>query len=130
MSGELEINLNVIASQFERIEHVEAGLIAYFDMSQKTNSDPDRDVLRSRVPMDDGKFAELKLHDYNYATNGWIDGRLVNNGKAWAEIDGILPLANNVLEGFTFDILFKNFNISQNRIFLYLITRRDYSSNK
>ena len=110
MSGELEINLNVIASQFERIEHVEAGLIAYFDMSQKTNSDPDRDVLRSRVPMDDGRFAELKLHDYNYATNGWINGRLVNNGKAWAEIDGILPLANNVLEGFTFDILFKNFN--------------------
>ena len=110
MSGELEINLNVIASKFERVEHVEAGLIAYFDMSQKTNSDPDRDVLKSRVPMNDGKFAELKLHDYNYATNGWIDGRLVNNGKAWAEIDGILPLANNVLEGFTFDILFKNFN--------------------
>ena len=109
MSGELEVNLNVVASQFERIEHVEAGLIAYFDMSQKTNSDPDRDVLRSRVPMDDGRFAELKLHDYNYATNGWIYGRLVNNGKAWAEIDGILPLANNVLEGFTFDILFKNF---------------------
>ena len=110
MSGELEVNLNVIASQFERIEHVEAGLIAYFDMSQKTNSDPDREVLRSMVPMEDGTFAEIKLHDYNFATNGWIDGRLVNNGKAWAEIDGILPLANNVLEGFTFDILFKNYN--------------------
>ena len=110
MTGELEIDLNVIPSKFERIEHIEAGLIAYFDMSQKTNSDPDRDVLKSRVPMNDGRFAELKLHDYNYATNGWINGRLVNNGKAWAEIDGLLPLQNNVLEGFTFDILFKNFN--------------------
>ena len=110
MSGELEVNLNVIASKFERIEHVEAGLIAYFNMSQKTNSDPNREVLRSSVPMNDGTYAEIKLHDYNFATNGWIGGRLVNNGKAWAEIDGILPLANNVLEGFTFDILFKNFN--------------------
>ena len=110
MTGELIINAKVIPSQFERIEHVEGGLQAYFDMSVKTNSDPDRDVLRSMVPMDNGQYAEIKLHDYNYATNGWIDGRLVNNGKAWAEIDGILPLQDNVLEGFTFDILFKNYN--------------------
>ena len=110
LSGELVLNINVIASQFERIEHVKEGLQVYFDMSTKTNSDPDRDVLVSRVPMNNGQYAELKLHDYNYATNGWIDGRLVNNGKAWAEIDGILPLADNVLEGFTFDILFKNYN--------------------
>ena len=110
LTGELELNLNVIPTVFERIEHVEGGLQAYFDMSTKSNSDPDRERLVSMVPMDNGKYAEMILHDYNFATNGWIDGRLVNNGKAWAEIENFLPLESNVIEGFTFDILFKNYN--------------------
>ena len=110
MRGELNLKVNVIPTAFERIEHVEGGLQAYFDMSMKNNSDPEKEKLVSRVPMDNGQFAEMHLHDYNFATNGWIDGRLVNNGKAWAEIVNYLPLETNVLEGFTFDILFKNFN--------------------
>ena len=110
MTGELVLHVNVKPTVFERIEHVTAGLQAYFDMSVKSNSDPDRERLVSMVPMDNGEYAELVLHDYNFATNGWLNGRLVNNGKAWAEIINYLPLENNVLEGFTFDILFKNFN--------------------
>ena len=83
-------------------------------MSTKTNSDSDRDVLRSLVPTSSGQYAQIKLHDYNYATNGWLNGRLVNNGKAWAEIENYLPLEDNVLDGFTFDILFKNNNTGIN----------------
>ena len=48
------------------------------------------------------------MSEKSIATNGWIGGRLVNNGKAWAEIENYLPLEDNVLDGFTFDILFKN----------------------
>ena len=110
LTGELEIPVKVVGTSFKRIEHVKPGLEVYFDMSIKTNSDTDRDVLRSLVPSSSGQYAQIKLHDYNYATNGWLNGRLVNNGKAWAEIENYLPLENNVLDGFTFDILFKNYN--------------------
>ena len=110
LTGELELDVKVKGTSFKRIEHIKPGLEVYFDMSIKTNSDTDRDVLRSLVPSSSGQYAQIKLHDYNYATNGWLNGRLVNNGKAWAEIENYLPLEDNVLDGFTFDILFKNFN--------------------
>ena len=114
LTGELEIPVKIKGTTFKRIEHVKPGLEVYFDMSTKTNSDSDRDVLRSLVPTSSGQYAQIKLHDYNYATNGWLNGRLVNNGKAWAEIENYLPLENNVLDGFTFDILFKNNNTGIN----------------
>ena len=114
LTGELEIPVKVKGTTFKRIEHVKPGLEVYFDMSIKTNSDTDRDVLRSLVPTSSGQYAQIKLHDYNYATNGWLNGRLVNNGKAWAEIENYLPLEDNVLDGFTFDILFKNNNTGIN----------------
>ena len=110
MTGELLLDVKVKPTSFKRLEHITAGLEAYFDMSIKTNSDTDRDILRSLVPTSSGQYAQIKLHDYNYATNGWLNGRLVNNGKSWAEIENFKPLEDNVLDGFTFDILFKNFN--------------------
>lgn len=110
MTGELVLDVKVKPTSFKRIEHIASGLEAYFDMSIKTNSDTDRDTLRSLVPTSSGQYAQIKLHDFNYATNGWLNGRLVNNGKSWAEIENFKPLEDNVLDGFTFDILFKNFN--------------------
>ena len=110
MTGELLLDVKVKPTSFKRLEHITAGLEVYFDMSIKTNSDTDRDTLRSLVPTSSGQYAQIKLHDFNYATNGWLNGRLVNNGKSWAEIENFKPLEDNVLDGFTFDILFKNFN--------------------
>lgn len=114
ITNSLPISINIVPSSFKRIEHVTGGLEAYFDMSLGSNNNDSRDTLVSVVPSSNGKYAELKLHDYNYATNGWIDGRLVNNGKAWAEIENYLPLTDNVIDGFTFDILFKNYNSGDN----------------
>ena len=114
ITNSLPISINVVPSTFKRIEHVTGGLEVYFDMSLGSNNNDSRDTLVSVVRSSNGKYAELKLHDYNYATNGWIDGRLVNNGKAWAEIENYLPLAENAINGFTFDILFKNYNSGDN----------------
>ena len=110
----LNLTINIIENSFKRINHVTIGLQAYFNMASKTNGDVDKDVLYSEVTTDDGKRAKLVLHDYNYATNGWINGRLVSNGKAWAEIVDYLPLEDNAINGFTFDILFKSNNVGDN----------------
>lgn len=114
MKSTLNINVKVVPNSFQRIEHAKIGLQAYFDMSTKSNSDPDRDTITSLVATDLGKYPKLILHDYNYATNGWIDGRLVSNGKAWAEMIDYLPLEDDVLGGFTFDILFTSNNMGDN----------------
>lgn len=110
ITGELNCNIKVTTSSFKRIEFVKPGLQVWFDMSRKTNNDRDRDVLESQVLTDNGRRARLRLHDYNYSTNGWIDGRLVNNGISWAEIENFIPLEDNVPNGFTFDIQFESYN--------------------
>ena len=114
MSGSLNLKINVIPNSFQRINHATAGLEAYFNMSSKTNNSIDKDFLMSEVVSSQGTTAKLVLHDYNYATNGWIDGRLVSNGGAWAEVVDYLPLVDNVEGGFTFDILFTNNNMGDN----------------
>lgn len=114
ISGELNCNIKVTESSFKRIEFVKPGLQAWFNMSRKTNQNTDRDYLDSEVLTDTGKRAKLVLHDYNYASNGWIDGRLVNNGVSWAEIENYLPLEDNAENGFTFDIQFESFNAGDN----------------
>ena len=114
MSGELNCNIKVTESSFKRIEFVKPGLQVWFNMSKKTNQNTDRDYLDSEVLTDTGKRAKLVLHDYNYSTNGWIDGRLVNNGVSWAEIENYIPLEDNAESGFTFDISFESFNAGDN----------------
>ena len=114
MENTLNINVKVVPNSFQRIEHAKIGLQAYFDMSTNNNNSPTRNELTSLVATDLGKYPKLILHDYNYATNGWIDGRLVSNGKAWAEMIDYLPLEDDVLGGFTFDILFTSNNMGDN----------------
>ena len=113
MEGHVDIALNVIENSFKRIEFVKPGLQAWFNMARKSNMDPDRDVLDSEVLTDIGKRARLRLHDYNYSTNGWINGKLVNNGISWAEIENYLPLEDNAPNGFTFEIQFNSFNAGE-----------------
>lgn len=114
MAGELNCSIKITESSFKRIEFVKPGLQAWFNMSRKTNQNIDRDYLDSEVLTSNGRRARLVLHDYNYASNGWIDGRLVNNGVSWAEIENYLPLEDNAESGFTFDIQFESFNAGDN----------------
>lgn len=114
MEGSLTIKINITPSSFGRINHVTSGLQAYFNMGSKNNNSTDKDFLLSETMTDNGTRAKLVLHDYNYETNGWIDGRLVSNGGAWAEMVDYIPLADNVEGGFTFDILFTSNNMGDN----------------
>lgn len=114
MVGYLDVAVNIIENSFKRLDFVRSGLQAYFNMARKTNQDQVLDVLESEVIADNGKIARLKLHDYNYSTNGWINGRLVNNGISWAEIENYLPLEDNAPNGFTFEIQFTSYNAGDN----------------
>jgi surface protein len=114
ITGSLELTIRITPGSFKRITHVTAGLQAYFNMSSKTNYSLDKEVLLSEVRNDAGVIPKLVLHDYNFSSNGWIDGRLVSNGKAWAEMIDYLPLEDNVEGGFTFDILYSSNNIGNN----------------
>ena len=114
MSGSLNIRVLVVPNSFARITHETNGLEAYFNMNSKNNNSLDKEFLLSEVVSSKGTTAKLVLHDYNFATNGWIDGRLVSNGGAWAEVVDYLPLVDNAESGFTFDILFSNNNMGEN----------------
>ena len=114
VTNTLNLTIKIVENSFKRIKHVTIGLQAYFNMASKTNGDVEKDVLYSEVTTDNDKRAKLVLHDYNYATNGWINGRLVSNGRAWAEIVDYLPLEDNAINGLTFNILFKSNNVGDN----------------
>ena len=114
LTASLNITIHVVPNSFKRIEHATIGLEAYFDMSKNNNNSLTKNELLSVVPTSAGSTAKLVLHDYNYATNGWIDGRLVSNGKAWAEMVDYLPLEDDAINGFTFDILFRSDNMGNN----------------
>ena len=114
IKGSLELTLIILPSTFKRITHATVGLEAYFNMRNKSNNSVDKEYLLSEVKSSKGTTAKLVLHNYNFSTNGWIDGRLVSNGGAWAEMVDYLPLEDNVTGGFTFDILFNNNNMGDN----------------
>ena len=110
--AELVVPLTVKESTFKPIEHVEAGLIAYFNANDKSNVDENKQVWVSRVPNDNGDYINATLYNYNYSSNGWENGWLHSTVGSYVEID-FQPLLNNVLSGFTFDILFRSRHMGQ-----------------
>ena len=110
MQGELTIHVSITQSSFARIDFVRSGLEALFQMNKNTNDSITKEYLLSSVPNSSGQYNRMDLHGYNYNTNGWIDGKLVSNGTAYAEID-LTPFADNCTTGFTFDISYSSSNM-------------------
>lgn len=110
MRGELTVSVNIKASSFTRIDFVRTDLEALFEMNKNSNSSGSRDTLVSSVTNSKGQKNVMTLHNYNYNTNGWINGRLVSNGTAWAEID-MYPFEDNCTTGFTLDISYSASNM-------------------
>lgn len=110
MKGELEVSVKIIPSSFARIDFIRTNLEALFEMNKNSNASGSKDVLESSVTNSKGQRYKMTLHDYNYNTNGWINGRLVSNGTAWAEID-MCPFEDNVTGGFTLDISYSASNM-------------------
>ena len=106
-SNELVIPIEVTAEDFTPFKPVTRELLASFDANNKQN-----DSISNRHIWEDlsGNNVQCTLHNFNYATNGWIDNTLTFMGKTYATVD-LRPLANNIPKGFTIDILCKINNV-------------------
>lgn len=109
---ELTIPLTVKESTFTPVNHVDVGLVAYFNANDKSNADEDKSTWTSRVANDNGEYVNATLYNYNFSSNGWQDGWLHSTVGSYVEID-MQPLSSNVLSGFTFDILFRSRHMGQ-----------------
>lgn len=94
-------NITVTPSQYQKIDPVTNGLLAWYRMSDGDNAASDRNILKDRS----GNNHHGTLYNYNYSTNGYIDGALKCNGIAYAEIP-LRPFENNAEYGLTIDIQF------------------------
>ena len=105
----LERSFDVIISGYEPVRVIEDGLIYRLNAKGRTNQDIDK-----ANPVDDsGKGVVAKLHNFNWFSNGWIDGELVCDGEAYAEID-LFPYQDNALYGSTIEINYTALDIGKN----------------
>ena len=115
-SAYLEYSFSIVAGEYKPIEVEKTGLLAWYDVDDMSNDDENRDVWIDRS----GNNVLAKLHNFNYATNGWIeitdDNGVVKekvlrcDNDAYVEID-MAPFEDNALYGLTIEILYKSNNI-------------------
>lgn len=102
----IELSLSIVEGEYEPVNPVTQGLVAWFDATSRSNQDSDKDYWFDKS----GNGNVARLHNFNYHSNGWIDGKLKCDGDAYVEID-MTPYADNVKQGSTIDIMFKVENI-------------------
>lgn len=106
------LNLDVVSSDYQPIRGVESGLLAWFEASDNANDFATRNVWNSRRGSVAG--AKIDLYNFNYQSNGWLQEGSRKFLKCNGETYGVMnmsPFANNIPDGFTFDILFRTRNV-------------------
>ena len=106
------LELDVVSSDYQPIRGVESGLLAWFEASDNANDYSTRSVWSSRKGSVSG--AKIDLYNFNYQSNGWLQEGSRKFLKCNGETYGVMnmsPFANNITEGFTFDILFRSRNV-------------------
>lgn len=100
----VEKRLTVNPSSYTPLQPIQdAGLIAWFDATGRTNQDANREIW----PDKSGNGTVANLVDFNYgASNGWVDNALKCNGGSYVEID-LQALKDNAPYGMTVDVKFK-----------------------
>ena len=104
----LELEVEIVESGLIQIPEPVNGLIAKFDANGKMNSAQNKNIWEDKS----GNNVSCTLHNFNYATNGWISDEELDTmtlkfaGKTYAEID-LAPFLNGIETGLTFDIMFK-----------------------
>ena len=119
----VEVTFEVIASDYNPIRITEEGLIYRLSAKGRTNQDEDREF-----PVDDsGNNVVTRLHNFNYFSNGWINGELLCDGEAYVEID-LYPYKDNALYGSTIEVQYCALDIgfSDSRIFDYTGTETPF----
>ena len=105
---EFEIEVEIVEAGLLEIPEPVNGLIAKFDANGKMNSGEKKSVWEDKS----GNNVNCTLHNFNYATNGWLEDEelkqtaLTFSGKTYAEID-LAPFLNGIETGLTFDIYYK-----------------------
>lgn len=112
----LEFSFDVISSDYNPARIVETGLQYRLSARGRTNQDIDRES-----PYDEsGNGIVTTLHNFNWFSNGWIDGELVCDSNAYVEID-FKPWESNAIYGSTIEVQFTALDIgfTDSRIFDY-----------
>lgn len=108
LSNSIEFACHVIEGEYTRVQPVmDASLLCWFDATDKTNNDSDRDVWTDKILGNKGY-----LHNFNYGSNGWMTDETTNtselkmDGICYVEID-ITPFSSNFKNGGTIELVFK-----------------------
>ena len=105
----LENSFAVVSSGYEPIRITEEGLIYRLSAKGRTNQDVDK----ANPEDNSGHGVVTKLHNFNWFSNGWIDGELLCDGEAYVEID-CFPWKDNALYGSTIEIQYTALDIGKN----------------
>jgi surface protein len=102
-------NFTVLTSGYQPLKITEDGLLYRLCAKGRTNQDIDK-----ANPVDDsGRGNITTLHNFNWFSNGWIDGELLCDGEAYVEID-CFPWKDNALYGSTIEIQYTALDIGIN----------------
>ena len=98
--------VSVVHGEYIPVSPVKTSLTYWFDATDRTNQDSDRETWTDKA----GSGIKAKLYNFNYSSNGWVDGTLVCDGNAYVEIP-IYPYAKNATNGSTIDLYYYPLNI-------------------
>ena len=119
----LEFRFEITPSGYVPVKITESGLQYRLSAQGRTNQDIDRDHPEDKS----GNGIVTTLHNFNWFTNGWIDGELVCDSNAYVEID-FKPWETNAIYGSTIEIQFTGLDIglTDSRIFDYTDTETPF----
>ena len=116
----VEGTFNVVQGEYTPVELAKNGLIYRLNPSTRTNTDNDREhpIIND---------CQTDLYNFNFSSNGWVDGELVCNTGSYVEID-FKPYLENATSGSTVEIYFKSFDVGNADAMI--IDYRDTYTNK
>ena len=119
----LELNFEVVATEYTPQEINKQGLVYRLSAQGRTNQDSDR----AEPTLDSEVTVKTTLHNFNWYTNGWIDGELICNGNAYVEID-YYPWKDNAIYGSTIEIQYEanDIGFTNARVIDYTDIERPY----
>ena len=116
----VEGTFNVVQGEYTPVELAKNGLIYRLNPSTRTNTDNDREhpIIND---------CQTDLYNFNFSSNGWIDGELVCNSGSYVAID-FRPYLTNATSGSTVEIYFKSFDTGNDSAMV--VDYRDENTDK
>lgn len=131
-SSFIELGVTVVKGLYEPIVPVTSGLQCWFDASDMTNNDTDKEIWIDKS----GNNTVATLRNFNFTLNGWMENILPDGTRervltcdndAYVEID-LTPFKTNAIQGSTIDILYnaKNIGLEDARVLDYTDIEQPY----